>query len=94
MFNTLILILLIFIFTCVYFKKKHKEYYGGTAPGTLIQLSASSGYYPFWKHGMGYRYPYHRYKYPYYTYYPMAFKSYNDYMYNDHYPKPQNWNPY
>lgn len=36
----------------------------GSSPATLIQLSASSGYYPFWRFGHGYRYPYYRYMYP------------------------------
>lgn len=40
-----------------------------SSPGTLIQLSASSGYYPFWQYGYGYRYPYYRYIYPYYNNY-------------------------
>ena len=39
-----------------------------TSPATLIQLSASSGYYPFWQYGYGYRYPYYRYIMPYYPY--------------------------
>jgi hypothetical protein len=34
-----------------------------SSPGTLMQLSASSGYYPFWQYGYGYRYPYYRYIY-------------------------------
>ncbi len=37
----------------------------GTSPATMIQLASSSGYYPFWRYGYGYRYPYYRYIYPY-----------------------------
>ena len=44
-----------------------------TSPGTLIQLAASSGYYPYYRYGFGYRYPYYRYRYPYYSYYPMGY---------------------
>ena len=39
-----------------------------TSPATLIQLSASSAYYPFWQYGYGYRYPYYKYVAPYYVY--------------------------
>ena len=91
---------LIFFALFLIFLSKNKEYYGGTSPGTLIQLSANSGYYPFWRHGFGYNYPYYQFKYPYYTLYPMMPKSfdyennnyydnYNYYdVYNHHYPKP------
>jgi len=51
-----------------------------SSPGTLIQLSASSGYYPFWQYGYGYRYPYYRYMYPYYN-------DYNSPQ-HAHFPKP------
>lgn len=45
----------------------------GTSPATMIQLASSSGYYPYWRYGFGYRYPYYRYRYPYNTYYPMGY---------------------
>ena len=55
-----------------------------TSPGTMIQLSASSGYYPFWQYGYGWRYPYYRFMYPYYSYYPTYGGSYM----RGHYPRP------
>lgn len=48
-----------------YYWTNAKEAFGGTSPATLMQLSASSGYYPFWRYGYGYRWPYYRYVYPY-----------------------------
>ena len=36
-----------------------------SSPATMIQLASSSGYYPFWRYGYGYRYPYYRFMYPY-----------------------------
>lgn len=55
-----------------YITKDTKENWG-TSPGTLIQLASSSGYYPYWRYGFGYRYPYYRYRYPFYSYYPMGY---------------------
>ena len=40
----------------------------GTSPATMIQLAAGSSYYPYWRTGFQYRYPYYRYMYPYPTY--------------------------
>lgn len=51
-----------------------------SSPGTLIQLSASSGYYPFWQYGYGYRYPYYRFMYPH-------IRNYNS-PHHAHFPKP------
>lgn len=58
-----------------------------TSPGTLIQLAASSGYYPFWRYGYGYRWPYYRYIYPYYANHP----SYTSYYQQGMYPRPYGW---
>jgi len=55
-----------------------------TSPATLIQLSASSSYYPFWRYGYGWRYPYYRYMYPYYAYNP----TYSGYYNRGHFPRP------
>ena len=52
----------------------------GTSPGTLLQLSASSAYYPFWQYGYGYRYPYYRYMYPHANNYTSPHHA--------HFPKP------
>ena len=54
-----------------------------SSPGTGIQLSASSGYYPFWTYGYGYRYPYYRYMYPHH-----AYDGYTSPR-NAHFPKAQ-----
>jgi hypothetical protein len=51
-----------------------------SSPATLIQLSASSGYYPFWQYGYGYRYPYYRFMYPHYNNYTSPHHA--------HFPKP------
>ena len=51
-----------------------------TSPGTLIQLASSSGYYPFWRYGYGYRYPYYRFMYPY--------NGYSRYYRHRRWPKP------
>lgn len=58
-----------------------------TGPATQIQLAASSGYYPFWRYGYGYRWPYYRYIYPYYANHP----SYTSYYQRGHYPRPHGW---
>jgi len=59
----------------------------GSGRGTLMQLSASSGYYPFWRYGYGYRWPYYRYIYPYQANHP----SYTDQYKRGHYPRPHGW---
>jgi hypothetical protein len=64
-----------------------RENFGGTSPATLIQLAASSGYYPFWRYGYGYRWPYYRYIYPYYANHP----SYTSYYKRGMYPRPYGW---
>lgn len=80
----ILLILVVLFLLC----KAQKEGFA-SSPATAIQLSASSGYYPFWRYGYGYKYPYYRFKYPYHTHYPMGNKGYNDYMFYEHYPRPQ-----
>jgi len=50
-----------------HFLKRNKEGMSSSR-GTFIQLAAASGYYPFWRYGYGYRYPYYRYMMPYYDY--------------------------
>ena len=74
-FNLFIIILsvaILYVFSSV------KENWG-TSPGTLIQLSANSGYYPYHSYGFGYKYPYYLFKYPYRTYYPMGYVP-NNYL--------------
>lgn len=58
-----------------------------TSPATLIQLAASSGYYPFWRYGYGYMWPYYRYLYPYYGNHP----TYSSYYRDAQYPRPAGW---
>lgn len=58
-----------------------------TSPATQIQLAASSGYYPFWRYGHGYRWPYYRFIYPYYANYGTS----TDYYTRGHYPRPHGW---
>lgn len=45
----------------------------GSGNGALIQLTASSGYYPFYRYGYGYQYLPYIYRYPYYNLYRMGF---------------------
>lgn len=64
-----------------------------SSPATTIQLSASSGYYPFWRYGFGYHYPYYRFRYPYELYYPASTSKSGDmgmYLQYWHYPRPSN----
>lgn len=56
----------------MFFNRNLKEGWA-TSPATLIQLSSSSGYYPYWRYGYGYKYPYYRFRYPYHSYYPMGY---------------------
>lgn len=56
----------------------------GTSPATMIQLSASSGYYPYYQYNSGYRYPYYRYMCPYRDYYP----SYRTSSRKGNWPRP------
>ena len=67
----------------MWFSSKVKESFG-SGRGTLMQLSASSGYYPFWRYGYGYRWPYYRYIYPYAANHP----NYTSYAKRGMYPKP------
>jgi len=64
----------------------------GSGRGTLIQLSAGSGYYPFWQFGANrtYRFPYYRYMMPYYNY-QRKYTKYYDWI---KYPKPQGYYKY
>lgn len=68
------LVLLLFVLGSValYSMTSKKEHWG-SSPASLIQLSANSGYYPYYRYGFGYRYPYYRYRYPYHNYYPMGY---------------------
>lgn len=61
-----------------------------TSPATMIQLSASSGYYPFWRYGYGWRYPYYRFMFPYYSYHPTYSGSFN----RAHFPRPHGYYNY
>lgn len=77
MVNTWTLILVAFVMI-VFLKSQNgvngdvKENWG-SSPATLIQLASSSGYYPYYRYGFGYRFPNYRYRYPYYSYYPMGY---------------------
>ena len=73
------ILVLLFLF------KKREGFASG--PASLIQLSAGSGYYPFWRYGHGYRWPYYRYIYPYYANHP----SYTSHYKQGHYPRPHGW---
>lgn len=101
MLNTQLVIVIV-IAVIFYICLSTKESWG-TSPGTLIQLAsssteypyntypyytASSGYFPYYSYGFGYRYPYYRYPYyrykdPYYLanypngYYPLTYGNYN-----------------
>ena len=68
-----ILLLLIMGIAALYVFSSKKENWGGTSPGTMIQLSSNSGYYPFNSYGFGYQYPQYMFKYPYRLYYPMGY---------------------
>lgn len=61
-----------------------------TSPGTMIQLASSSGHYPFWRFGYGYRWPYYRFMYPWYGYMP-GYSSYSQYA---HWPRPNHYYKY
>ena len=67
------LLILILIAVSIYVFFSTKEGWGGTSPGTMIQLSANSGYYPYNSYGFGYQYPQYMFKYPYRLYYPMGY---------------------
>ena len=68
-----ILLLIVVGIATIYVFSSKKEGWGGTSPGTLLQLSSSSGYYPFSSYGFGYQYPQYMFKYPYRLYYPMGY---------------------
>ena len=70
------------ILLLVLYKGNLKEGWG-TSPATLIQLASSSGYYPYWRYGFGYKYPNYRFRYPYHSYYPMGYYPipYGNYKY-------------
>ena len=67
-----ILFLIILVISALYVFSSLKENWG-TSPGTMTQLSSSSGYYPFSSYGFGYKYPQYMFKYPYRLYYPMGY---------------------
>jgi len=59
---------------CCYWMHNKTEKFGGSSPGALIQLSSSSGYYPYYRYDYGYRPPYYRYRYPFYQLFPMGYQ--------------------
>ena len=61
-----------------------------SSPGTLLQLSAGSSYYPFWQSSYYNRYPYYKYIYPYYRSQP----TYLGYMGGAGWPYPYGFNKY
>lgn len=61
--NLLQLIVFILVIVCVGKLLGLGKEGWASSPATLIQLSASSGYYPLWQYGYGYRYPYYHYMY-------------------------------
>lgn len=72
-----LLVVMVLVFLIFSYKSNVKENWGGSSPGTGIQLGGSSGYYPIQDQGFVYEYPGYRYKYPYFSYYPMGYHHTN-----------------
>ena len=80
-------VIAVLFIAAIYLEKSGLFESWASSPGTLLQLSASSGYYPFWRRGYGYRYPYYRMMGQHGAYN----NSYNDHA---HYPRPNHYYNY
>lgn len=82
--NSILILVAVALALWMFNKERAVENFGGTAQGTFIQLGAGSGYYPYYRYGAGYQWPYWRYlpaipEYGQHTNYPKASGFYNFY---------------